>query len=186
MKAALCNSSVHHFSCQTAARRHTGLRMEAEELEQLNPAIKGKRLNVVDEVSCLQADGSGFLPRRRSFSGVHQRALAWTMAKTASFQTFKMTYPPTESGACCCRMPCNMLTKTVRAMRCDAMRCHTISRHAAPPEHDRPKASGSTSSISKLPAPELSHCTTESSEKSRTNPIFPVTGRARYVPLRVS
>lgn len=27
-----------------------GVRMEAEELEQLNPAIKGKKLEIVDEV----------------------------------------------------------------------------------------------------------------------------------------
>lgn len=38
--------------------------MEAEELEQLNPSIKGKRLEVVDEV--FAANQTGVVPSPRS------------------------------------------------------------------------------------------------------------------------
>lgn len=46
----------HCISSQQSTRRHgvhataSAIRMEAEELEELNPLIKGKRLQVVDEV----------------------------------------------------------------------------------------------------------------------------------------
>lgn len=135
--------------------------MEAEELEQLNPAIKGKRLKVVDEVRHeTRNDGAAAAPAFVNGRCIHRPKAAFHSSSTRT--------------AACVRAVCH-------AHRKGKSNRHAVSFHVTQHrlECDRPKVSGSTSSISKLPAQELSHCTTESLERSRISPIFPVTGRAR-------
>lgn len=92
----LISPSRPPYFCQPAARRPTSLRMEAEELEQLNPAIKGKRLEVVDEVRHESRDDGAAaalaLVNGRRRRRIRRPKAAFHMSSTRSAAYFPMRY----------------------------------------------------------------------------------------------